>query len=275
MPPSGSAARPTPTSKPRVAFQGVRGAFSDAAARALLGDVETVGCATFDTVAEAVRDGRTDLGLLPVENSIAGPIARTYDLLWENPGLHVIDETVHRVELALVVPAGSDESRIREVRSHPVALEQVRRFLSTRSWQVVPVADTAGSIAQIAAANDPSVAAIGPAIAAEIYGAQVLRRNIQDDADNFTRFFCIATDPSPRRSLGRACIGFELTDRPGSLRDALSAIADRSLNLRSLVSRPDRKTPFRYRFYGEIENAADFDVDLLGLDSDVRLLGRY
>ena len=150
-PPSGWAPRRTLTSSARVAFQGERGAFSDAAARALLGTVETAGYATFDDVAQAVRAGEVQLGLLPIENSIAGPIARTYDLLWEHSDLHIVDETVHRVEMALVVPKGSDESRIREVRSHPVALEQVRGFLRDRQWTVVPVRDTAGAIAEIVA----------------------------------------------------------------------------------------------------------------------------
>jgi prephenate dehydratase len=262
---------------PPIAFQGERGAFSDAAARDMIPGMPTRGYPTFDEAAESAASGQANSALLPVENSIAGPIARTYDILWEHPELHVVDETVHRVQLALIAPAGSDEAAIREVRSHPVALEQVRGFLRGRDWRAVVVHDTAGAVAQIAALNDPAVAAIGPEIAAELYGATILRHAIQDDAQNFTRFFLLSARPEPRRSLRRACIGFELNDRPGALRDALGVFADRALNLRSLVSRPDRKTPFRYRFYCEIGevDAEALPSLLAALDGQGRVLGAY
>jgi prephenate dehydratase len=265
-----------PPSEPVVAFQGEPGAFSDAAARALIDGAQTRGFPAFDDVAAAVAAGEVDLGLLPIENSIAGPIARTYDLLWEHRGLHVVDETVHRVELTLIAVAGADPARIREVRSHPVALEQVRRFLSTRSWTSRAVHDTAGAVAQIVAAGDPEIAAIGPEAAAALYGADVLERSIQDDPNNFTRMFLVARDPKPRRVQRRACIGFELADKPGALRDALSVFADHGVNLRSLVSRPDRKTPFQYRFYCELEDVdANSVAAVLPSLGENRVLGVY
>ena len=239
--------------------------------------VETRGYPTFDEAAESIGRGEARFALLPVENSIAGPIARTYDILWDHPELHVVDETVHRVEMALVAVAGAREDDIREIRSHPVALEQVRGFLRGRDWRAVAVHDTAGAVAQVAQLGDPSVAAIGPESAAQIYGGEVLRRAIQDDAENLTRFFLLSAEPQAAGRSRRACIGFELPDRPGALRDALSALADRGLNLRSLLSRPDRKTPFRYRFYCEIGDAdtAALPSMLASLDGPGRVLGAY
>ncbi len=212
--------------------------------------------------------GEVDFGLLPIENSIAGPIARTYDLLWENSGLHIVDETVQRVELALIALPGAPADGIREVRSHPVALDQVRRFLARHDWSARAVHDTAGAVAQIVAQGDRSIAAIGPEEAARLYGASVLERSIQDDPNNFTRMFLIAREPAPRGNQRRACIGFELADKPGALRDALSVFADNGVNLRSLVSRPDRKTPFQYRFYCELD-----DVDASSLATVLPSLG--
>src|SRR5271166_5390514 len=145
-----------------VAFQGEAGAFSDAAARDLIPGTNTRGYQTFEMVADAAINGEAEFALLPVENSIAGPIARTYDLLWERPALRIIDETVHRVELHLIGVPGAQPKGIREVRSHPVALDQVRDFLRTQpEWSVRAVDDTAGAVAEIVSRGDPTVAAIG------------------------------------------------------------------------------------------------------------------
>lgn len=263
-----------------VGFQGESGAFSEEAALALLGAAQATGYLNFDALVEAVDTGRVTYGLLPVENSIYGQIARSYDLLWTHPDLRIVDETVHHVVQALIGTPGATVEGIREVRSHPVALEQCRKLFDAHpDWQTVVVEDTAGAVREIMEGSDPGVAAIGPASSAPRYGAIVLRNGVQDDDDNFTRFFLISRDPTPRRNLGRACIAIGLlrSDKPGTLRDALSAFADEAINLRSIVSRPSRSGPFTYRFYCEVEGVDRKKLDraLARIDGEAKILGIY
>ena len=263
---------------PIVGYQGEPGAFSEGAARALIGDADTRGFATFEALVEAVDARTVEFGLLPVENSIYGAIARAYDLLWMHPALTIVDETVFRVVQALIGTLDADIDNVVEVRSHPVALEQCRKlFDEFPAWERTQVPDTAGAVAEIVELGDPRIAAIASAGTAERYGGKVLRDRVQDDAENFTRFFLVQAEGAPLRKLGRACVALELQDRPGSLRDALSALADAELNLRSLVSRPSRTGPFKYRFYCEIERV---DIGKLAraldtISGEAKILGIY
>ena len=259
-----------------IGFQGEAGAFSDAAARRLRPGAETRGYLSFDLLIAAVDSGEIDAALLPVENSIAGSIARSYDLLWEYRNLHAVAETAYPVEMNLIGTPDSDEAHIREIRSHPVALEQIHRFAGTHpEWKRVAVADTAGAVAEILALGDPTVAAVGPALAAELYGGKVLRAAIQDDPRNFTRFYLLTREAQTRGTLG--CVAIEVENRPGTLRDALSAFADRGLDLRSLVARPNHVDPFHYRFFfeiGEVDRER-LDAALAALDGPSRVIGIF
>ncbi|MFY9780659.1 MAG: prephenate dehydratase domain-containing protein [Candidatus Baltobacteraceae bacterium] len=262
----------------RVAYQGEPGAFSDDAARTLVPGAETVGHGTFDDAATAAQHGETEFALLPVENSISGAVPRVYDLLWDDPRLAIVDEIVYRVVQNLIgLPAATIEG-IREVHSHPVALEQCRHFLGEHPhMRSVIVADTAGAVREIARLGDPSIAAIGSALAAERYGARILAPSIQDVDANFTRFFLLQRDGAPRNEPSRACVAFTLPHRPGSLRDALAAFADHDLNLRTLASRPSLEGPFTYRFYLEVApvKRAGLEAALQRLDGQARVLGFY
>jgi prephenate dehydratase len=249
-----------------IGFQGEHGAFSDAAARRLRPGVPTRGYESFDLLVAAVAAGEIDAALLPVENSIFGSIARGYDLLWEFRDLSAVAETAYPVEMNLIGTPDADEAHIREIRSHPVALEQIHRFAATHpAWKRIAVADTAGAVAEIMALGDPTVAAIGPALAAELYGAKVLRAAIQDDPRNFTRFYLLA------------CVAIEVANRPGSLRDALSAFADRGIDLRNLVARPNHVDPFHYRFFFEIGTVdrERLDAALAAIDGTSRVIGTF
>jgi prephenate dehydratase len=262
-----------------VGFQGEPGAFSEEAATGLFGAVETSGYANFDALVEAVDRAEIPLGLLPCENSIHGPVTRAYDLLYAHPQVRIVDETVHRIVQTLIGVPGAALEAIRRVESHPVALEQCRKFLS--AWpdmQVVPVADTAGAVRDVLRRNDPACAAIGPAASAQRYGGAILADAIQDEPENYTRFFAIARDGTPRRSLGRAVLAFVLPHRSGSLHAALGAFAERELNLRALVARPLPGRPFEYIFYAELdcpdEEAANALRWAIG-PREARLLGWY
>jgi prephenate dehydratase len=259
-----------------VGYQGHPGAFSDVAARTLVPGAQTRGYGSFDAVAEAVAAGEVEYGVLPVENAIAGPVPRNYELLWEHPSLRIRAETTLAIELCLIGAAGASEAQVREIRSHPVALEQVRRYADAHGWEQSTASDTAGAVREIVALGDATVAAIGPALAAEIHGGTILARGVQDETENYTRFFLVARTDAPPAG-DRACVGIAVQDRPGSLRDALSAFADRGIDLRFLIARPDRKVPFRYRFFVELSNVDDARLRsaLTIIGGEQRILGRY
>jgi prephenate dehydratase len=262
-----------------VAYQGHAGAFSDVAARMLVPEAGTRGYPSFDAVAAAVDDGQAAYGVLPVENAIAGSIPRNYELLWERPSLRIVDEAVLPIELCLIGVAGATVDAITEIRSHPVALEQVYNYAKAHpGWKKSASTDTAGAVREVVALGDPSVAAIGPALAAELHGGRILARGVQDEAENYTRFFLIARgdgDESGRDD--RACIGIRIEDRRGSLRDALDAFAGNGIDLRFLIARPDRREPFRYRFFVELAGVDDLRLrdalDIIG--GEQHILGRY
>jgi prephenate dehydratase len=267
-----------PSEATRVAYQGEPGAFSDDAARTLVPGAETIGFGTFDDAAAAVQHGGADFALLPCENSISGSVPRVYDLLWADDRLSIVDEIVYRVVQNLIGIAGTTAAALREVRSHPVALEQCRRFLQAHpNVHSTIVGDTAGAVREIARLGDPGVGAIGSALAAERYGVRVIEPAIQDVDDNFTRFFLLQRDGAARNEATRACVALSLAHKPGALRDALAAFADQGLNLRTLVSRPSLEEPFTYRFYCEVSPATPerLDAALASVDGTKRVLGHY
>ncbi len=240
--------------KPTVGFQGEAGAFSEEAARLLLGDIETRGYERFDELLAAVDRGEVELGLLPCENSLYGAITQSYDLLLAHPRLRIVDETTHRIVQSLIGTPDATLEGITSIRSHPVAIEQCRGFLAQHPRVEVRAAtDTAGSVREIARLGDPTQAAIGPAASAARYGGRVLVDSVADEAENYTRFFVIRRGGRARRSLGRTCLATVLAHRPGSLHGALGEIRSRGLNLRSLITRPRRGTPFEYVFYLELD----------------------
>jgi prephenate dehydratase len=261
-----------------VAYQGEPGAFSEDAARQLVPGAETLGFGTFDETFSSAQFGAADAALIPVENSISGAVPRVYDLLWGDPAMQIVDEIVYRVVQNLIGTNDATLDCIHEVRSHPVALEQCRIFLAQHpqiASTVVP--DTAGAVREIIELGDSSVGAIASTLAAERYGARVLVPAIQDVEDNFTRFFLIRRYAKPVHAPKRACLALVLAHRPGSLRDALSAIADQGLNLRTIASRPAFDAPFTYRFYLEIEDVetTKLDAALAHIDGTTRILGTY
>lgn len=261
-----------------VGFQGERGAFSEEAARALFGETAVRGFRTFDLVIEAVRKGEVDVGLLPCENTIAGSVARAYDLLYAHPELSIVDETTHRIEQTLIGTPDACVDDVRAVASHPVALDQCRRFFAAHpSIEAVVVDDTAGAVREIIERGDPARAAIGPALAAQRYGGTILARTVADDDENFTRFFVVSLDRRARRAAGRATVSFVLPHAPGSLHRALGIIAERAMNLRSLVARPRPRRPFEYVFHADIDASSQEEAAALAacLGSQARVLGWY
>src|SRR5258707_5277812 len=193
----------SPKSRPRVAFQGEHGAFSEAAAIQLLGEkIVTVPRATFDSAFRAIAEGAADALLAPVENSLAGSVVRVYDLLLES-SLGIVAETILPIEHHLIGCPGATLSGLKSVSSHPMALAQCEKFfLSHPQLKRVPAEDTAGSVRDVLASGDKSAAGIAGRPAAIRYGGVILSECLQDNAENYTRFVLLM--PVPRDESGAA-----------------------------------------------------------------------
>lgn len=183
----------SPAHKPRVAFQGERGAFSEEAALKLLGpEIELVPQRTFAELYESVEKGEADYVLAPVANSIAGPVHASLELLQRSP-LRTLDEVEIQIEQHLIGCPDATLTNIETVQSHPVALAQCKRFFAEHPrLKPIDADDTAGSVAEIVRRGDATRAAIAGRRAAEIYGARIIRESIQDRPENFTRFVLLA-----------------------------------------------------------------------------------
>lgn len=182
---------------PRIAYQGEKGAFSELAILGLCGDgVHTVPCPEFSDVTHVVRTGDADFGLLPIENTIAGPVRASIDAIAES-GLHVVLASEMPISLCLVAMPGAMLETLRTVESHPVALRQCGRFLAAHPHLVTREAyDTAGAARLVGASGDPSRSAVASARAASVHGLVVLRQGIEDRVGNTTRFVVVAREPA-------------------------------------------------------------------------------
>lgn len=183
----------SPEHKPRVAFQGERGAFSEEAALKLLGPhIELVPRRTFETLFASVGNGEADYVLAPVANSIAGPVYASLDLL-QRSSLSALDEVEIQIEQHLIGCPDAGLANIETVQSHPVALAQCKRFFAEHPrLKPVNADDTAGSVAEVIRRGDATRAAIAGRRAAELYGASIICESIQDRPENFTRFVLLA-----------------------------------------------------------------------------------
>ena len=248
-----------------IAFQGARGAFSEEAARRLLGPkVGVVPCERFEDVFQALKRGRVAGAVVPIENTLAGSVHENYDHLvrFELP---IVAETSVRIVHNLIAPKGAAFSKIRRVFSHPVALNQCLDFFARHpQFERVPFYDTAGSVKMIMAERPADAAAIASAVSAEIYGAHILKRSIEDDRQNFTRFFLLRKQGAkPLAVLDQAKKGwktslvFTVRNVPGALFRSLSAFALRDLNLLKIESRPLRGKPWEYLFYVDFLGRVD------------------
>ena len=237
----------------RVAFQGERGAFSEEAAVQLLGrDLDFRPCPRFEDVFTALARGAVDCAVVPIENTLAGSVHENYDHLLRFK-LPIVAETRVRIVHNLIARPGAKFSQIRRVYSHPVALGQCQQFFR-RHLAIQPEShyDTAGAVKMLMDQAPDGAAAIASAAAADFYGARILRRSVEDDRQNFTRFFLLARD-APRRPAGakglKTSIVFTTRNIPGALFRCLAVFALRDINLAKIESRPLRGKPWEYLFY--------------------------
>jgi prephenate dehydratase len=241
-----------------IAFQGEPGAFSEEAILlGLTAETSRVPCRTFQEICLAVSTDRVEAGLLPVENSTTGSIHTAYDLLLEN-SLHIIAELILPVRHCAMLPPGVEVETVRQVISHPQALEQCARWIASQNWEPVPVYDTAGAARILAEEKRPDRAAIASETAARLYGLNILARSIQDIQENYTRFLLLAKENRPIGKPLKTSLIFATRHKPGALHSCLDVLARRGINLNKIESRPDRKKPWHYLFYLDFEgDAAD------------------
>ncbi len=271
----------------RVAYQGERGAFSETAAQRLLGrEIHGIPCNSFDTMFASIASDDADCCIAPIENSLAGSIHRNYDLLVQHE-LEIAAETHLRVVHNLIAPRDTSLDAIKRVLSHPVALAQCTKFFAAHPHiEPVPVHDTAGGVRLVLERGREDEAGIASESAASIYDGQILRRGIEDNPQNFTRFFLltpkgreIATHESPRR--WKTSIVFRIDNKPGALFRALGAFALLEIDLSKIESRPIEGRPWEYAFYLDVIGRDAEPVlsralaNLRDMAQEVRILGSY
>ena len=258
-----------------VAFQGERGAFSEEAVTRLWPEAEPVPMRENLDVARAVEGGVVDAGVLPVENTLAGSVAATYDAIAACPGLVATGEVVLGIHHCVLGIRGATLAGVRRVESHPVALAQCGEFLRRHPEIEARAAyDTAGAARAVAAAGDATRAAIAGRAAAAHYGLAILAADVEDRPDNQTRFVALARAAAspPPGVPARTILLLETANSPGSLHRALGPIAERGLNLSKIESRPTGE-PWRYRFTLEVEHAAG-DPALAAAVESIRAVAR-
>ncbi len=233
-----------------MAFQGERGAHSEDAVVRFFGEVEVLPCRTLREVFAAVAAGAAEAALVPAENSQAGSVAETWDLLLEHD-LFIVGEVDQPVVHCLQALPGQRLEEVRLVYSHPQALAQCQDFLRGLGAELMAVYDTAGSAKMIAERRLHGAAAVASSRAAALYGLEILAEGIQDQRDNRTRFFVVAPTPAGRGRVNRTVLvmGPRAGDRPGSLFWCLAPLAYHQINMVKLESRPSRQRSWDYVFY--------------------------
>lgn len=264
-----------------VAFQGIAGAYAEQAVRQYFGpEVESVPCATLDDLFPAVENGDVDFAMLPVENAITGSVTRAYELLVEYD-LRVYAEVILHIRHMLLARPGTALEDLLRVQSHPQALAQCQRYLRRHGLTGEPTFDTAGAARDVATSQQPGLAAIASELAADLYGLEILDRDIDDFTFNYTRFFVLARQAPPRAQRNKTSLIFTTPHEPGALYECLGEFAKRRVNLAKIESRPRLNRPWQYFFYLDFEGHCqdpECEAAIMGLlrrSLFVKLLGSY
>jgi prephenate dehydratase len=272
------------TTRDVVAYQGAPGAFSEAAAMGLFGSpVRLEPCRTLEDVFDLIARGEARYGVVPIENSLAGAVPGCADLLARHD-VHITGERIELIAHALIAPKGVPMTDVRRVLSHPVAIAQCEQFFRAHpEMTAVPAFDTAGAVAEVLSRGWTDAAAIASHRAAALHDASVLADDIQDRADNSTRFLAIEAGPwsgtwEVNHKTTLLCV---LPHEPGALVKALLPFSRLSLNLCRIESRPTRETPFEYGFHLDIGGTQDISAlataigELEQYSRRTRVLGHY
>jgi chorismate mutase/prephenate dehydratase len=237
----------------KVAFQGERGAYSESAVYTFFGATADVKpCRDLAEVFESVDKQEAQFGVVPVENSLEGSVNQTYDLFLTY-ALKVCGEIIIRISHCLIANPNTSLEAVKTVYSHPQALAQCRSFLERLGRELIPTYDTAGSVKMLKEKGLREAAAVASEKAAEIYGMKILAREIEDNPENYTRFFVLSKEDSPITGRDKTSIIFAASHTPGSLYHALGEFAERKINLTRIESRPTKQKPWEYNFYLDFE----------------------
>jgi len=266
-----------------IAFQGEPGAYSDLACRTSRPEMTTLPCRSFEDAFAAVRDGKAALGMIPIENSIAGRVADIHHLL-PNSGLHIIGEHFQRVEHHLLALKGTKISDITHVHSHIHALNQCRNIIAELALIPVVRRDTAGAAKRIAAQGDKTQAVIASELAGEIYGLDTLKGSVEDAAHNTTRFLIMSSDavvPHPKAGPTITSFVFRVRNIPAALYKALGGFATNGVNMLKLESYMLDGSFASTQFYADIDGHPSAEPVRLALEElgffsrSVNILGVY
>lgn len=273
----------TTAKKPHIAFQGAPGAYSDLAARQVHPEMATLPCRSFEGAFAALRDRRADYAMIPIENSIAGRVADIHHLLPDS-GCHIIGEHFQRINHCLLAPKGATLEGLREVHSHVHALGQCRKIVRDLGVEAVIAADTAGAAGDIAARNDPAIAAIASELAAEVYGLEVLKKDVEDAEHNTTRFVIMAREarlPDPGNGPVVTSLVFRVRNVAAALYKALGGFATNGINMTKLESYMIGGHFTATQFFAEVEGHPEELAlrhaleELQFFSHEVRILGVY
>ncbi len=267
----------------RIAYQGEPGANSHIAARNVFPDLEPLACATFEDALAAVASGDAKLGMIPIENSVAGRVADIHHLL-PTSGLHIIGEYFLPIRHQLMAIKGATLSSVREVYSHVQALGQCRNTLRKLNLMPITAADTAGSARMVRDRQDPTSGAIASRLAAEIYGLEILAQDIEDEAHNTTRFVVLSREPQWAAASNGPCMTtlvFRVRNVPAALYKAMGGFATNGVNMTKLESYMMEGTFSATQFYADIEGHPEHRNVKLALEelrffsAEMHILGVY
>jgi len=271
------------TTNKKIVFQGEYGANSHTACRNVYPDYEAVPCATFEDCFTALESGEADFGMIPVENSVAGRVADIHNLLPQS-SLQIIGEYFLPIRFQLMGLPGARLEDLKSVQSHVMGLGQCRKIIRELGLAPVIGADTAGSARQIAERGDPTAAALAPELAAEAYGLDILRRDVEDEAHNTTRFLILSREALRAANNGPGVITtfvFRVRNVPAALYKALGGFATNGVNMTKLESYQLEGQFFASMFYADVEGHPDERSVSLALEelkffsAEFKLLGVY
>ena len=269
------------TEKARVVFQGADGAYSQAAMMKYFGDeISSMHVDTFRDAMSAIDEGSADFAVLPIENSTAGIVSEIYDLLVEFEN-YIVGEQVIRIEHCLLGVPGSKIEDIKTVYSHPQSLMQSAKYLADHDWQQISMQNNAFAAKKVADEKNPAQAAIASEHAGKIYGLEVLKKGVNHEQNNSTRFIIVTNQKIFKKDAGKISLCLELPHESGSLYRILSHFIYNNLNMTKIESRPMPDRTWEYRFFIDFEgNLADSAVKnaLRGLREEARnmkILGNY
>ncbi len=260
----------------KIGYFGEPGAYSNMAAmRMTPGDY--IPLESVRAVFNALQDYQINAGVIPIENSIEGAVNETYDLLFKT-NFYIVKEYYLRIKHCLIGKPGMRLNDVKYVLSHPQALAQCSEFIYNHAIKPVSEYDTAGSVKIIKNYSDNSHAAVASELAAKIYGMHIIQRNIENNSNNYTRFFMIARKPVSSHGFSKISIVFSTTNTSGALYNILKILNDYSINMTKIESRPVQYNPFNYLFFIDMEKNENSDIALArikDITKPFKILGTY